>query len=73
MDYHKSIEIHAAKIRLERLRLQADEERLLGLQAEAKKMLEPLQRAKAKHDEAIKALRHRFEQLPICARSIFKI
>ena len=50
------IEIQATKIRLERLRLQADEEKLPKLQAEIPKLYEPMEEARKAYDEAGKAL-----------------
>jgi chromosome segregation ATPase len=46
------VEIQATRIRLEKLRLQSDEERLPGLQAEVNKSHEPLEEAIAKRDAA---------------------
>lgn len=50
------VEIFAAQIRLKRLLLQRDEERLPKLQAEVGKFSEPIQAAIAKRDEAVREL-----------------
>jgi chromosome segregation ATPase len=47
------IEIQAARIRLAKLHLQSDEERIPKLQAEASKFYEPIQEAIAKRDTAV--------------------
>jgi chromosome segregation ATPase len=50
------IEIQAARIRLEKLRLQSDEERIPTLQEEVNKSHEPLEAAIAKRDAAVMEL-----------------
>jgi chromosome segregation ATPase len=47
------VEIQAARIRLAKLHLQSDEERIPKLQAEASKFYEPIQEAIAKRDAAV--------------------
>ena len=50
------VEIQAAKIRLAKLQLQSDEERIPGLQSEVGKFYEPIQEAIAVRDAAVLAL-----------------
>ncbi len=50
------IEIQMTKIRLERLRLQADEEKLPELESEILKLYEPMEQARKAYDEAGKVL-----------------
>ena len=50
------IEIQMTKIRLERLKLQLDEEKLPELQAEVEKLFVPMEKARIEYEEAGKVL-----------------
>ncbi len=51
-----AIEILSTRIRLSKLHLQADQERIAGLESEAIKFYEPIQKEIAKRDAAVLAL-----------------